>query len=95
MAKKLYNPDIMMSAKEFSEYVQDCERKAQIAVLKEIKPFGNGKRIQKLIDQIKEGKYKYRCPKTRRRCSSPKEVVVEVGPGRRTKTVQQYMVREQ
>ena len=72
-----YNPTIVLSLQDLVEYVDQCERKAQVKVLKEIKPFGQGPRIQKLINKIKNGSYK---KSNRKKSSLPREFNVIARP---------------
>jgi len=84
---------IEISPKDLARFIKHRERKAQIAVLKDIKPFGNGARIERLIRKIKEGTYKPSPTlilKTQR-SSGPKEVIVTTERPAQS-TTKQYMV---
>lgn len=95
------NRTIIIEERDLVHFVRDREAAAQIKVLRDIKPFGNGSRIQAMINSIKDGSYgnkKRRQQPNRKKNTAPREFVmtlrnVHIEEDDDYSNIEQYLVK--
>ena len=91
-SKKQYD---VIFLKDFANYIDYRERKFGIKLLKELKPYGNGKRIQSMINKLKDNSSYYNNKKT---SHQPREFNITISNDEPTSDefadIKQFMVTE-